>query len=174
MFFLSRNKLFKHLRETYRKFKISFEAVFDVAALIINNADVITIIHFIAKLRDVIAKSGYNFRNWKYVIFKIRYLSDFDAEESNIFSNSECEVTLDDRAYFLKNVFELEIRKMISLISIRGVENKIVSTNKYVMMIAYINEIINNIIKTVCFTMKIYFINDFKVNILFETNIMTF
>ena len=63
MSFLSKNKLFKHLRETCRKFKVFFESVFDVAALMANNANVVTIIHFIAKLRDVIAKPGYNFRN---------------------------------------------------------------------------------------------------------------
>ena len=66
--FLSRNKLFKHLRKTYRKFKMFFEIVFDVAAFdtvvfMINNAEVIIIIHSIAKLRDVIIKSKYNFRN---------------------------------------------------------------------------------------------------------------
>ena len=61
--FSSKNKLFKHLRKIYRKFKMSFEATFDVTALIINNVNVIIIIHFIAKLRDVIAKSGYNFHN---------------------------------------------------------------------------------------------------------------
>ena len=99
---------------------------------------------------------------------------NLDAKESDIFSDSECEVTLNDRAYFLKNVFELKIRKMIFFISVRGVRNKIVSTNEYVMMIVYINEIINNIIRTAYFTMKIYFINDLKINILFETNIMTF
>ena len=41
------------------------------------------------------------------------------------------------------------------------------------MMTAYVNEIINNIIKTTYFTMEIHFINDFKINILFETNIIT-
>ena len=61
--FLSKNKLFKHLRETYRKFKMSFEATFDIVVFMINNANVITIIYSIAKLRDIIAKSNYNFRN---------------------------------------------------------------------------------------------------------------
>ena len=42
------------------------------------------------------------------------------------------------------------------------------------MIIIYINDVINNIIKTTYFTIKIYFINDFKINILFETNIITF
>ena len=77
-------------------------------------------------------------------------------------------------AYFLKNVFKLKIKKMISLILIRGVKNKIVNINKYVIIIVYINDIINNIIKIICFIMKIYFINDFKINIFLETNIMRF
>ena len=70
--FHSENKLFKHLRKTYRKFKISFETTFDVvfqvdnisfAALITNNAKIVTIIHFTVTLRDVIFKPNYNFRN---------------------------------------------------------------------------------------------------------------
>ena len=40
-------------------------------------------------------------------------------------------------------------------------------------MIVYVNDIINNIIKTIFFTMKIHLINDLKINILFETNIIT-
>ena len=65
------------MREIYRKFKILFDAasqvretlfvIFDVdfqaINLIINNAKLIIIIYFIAKLRDVIVKSDYNFRN---------------------------------------------------------------------------------------------------------------
>ena len=62
---------------------------------------------------------------------------------------------------------------MIFLISIRDVRNKVVNTNKYIMMIVYVNDVINDIIKTICFTMKIHFINDLKVNILLETNIIT-
>ena len=91
MSFLLKNKLFKHLRKTYRKFKIIFDADsqaretsfaiydvtfqtreisfvvsdadFQVTALIINNVKMITIIHFIVELRDIIVKSDYNFRN---------------------------------------------------------------------------------------------------------------
>ena len=119
--FSSRNKLFKHLRKTCRKFKTfdavfeaseaisgtfdiifetfdtifgAFEAVFETfetvfgisetisevfdaafgvggtpissekfVALMANNVEVITIIHSIAELCDVIVKSGYNFRS---------------------------------------------------------------------------------------------------------------
>ena len=73
--FLSKNKLFKHLREIYQKFKIysdaafeAFDATFQInetsfAAFIINNAEIVTIIHFIAELCDTIVKSSYNFHN---------------------------------------------------------------------------------------------------------------
>ena len=63
---------------------------------------------------------------------------------------------------------------MIFFISIRDVRNKIINTNKYTIIIIYVNDIINNIIKTIYFTIKIHFINDFKINILLETNIITF
>ena len=64
--FSLKNKLFNHLRGTCRKFKTIIEApeaAFDIITPITNNAKVVTIIHFIAKLRDVIVKPGYNFRN---------------------------------------------------------------------------------------------------------------
>ena len=67
------------MRKTYRKFKITFDAVFETTFIIfdttfqaretsfvifmINNAEVVTIIYFIIELRDVILRSGYNFRN---------------------------------------------------------------------------------------------------------------
>ena len=94
-------------------------------------------------------------------------------KKSDIFSNLKCEITLNNRAYFLKNVFKLKIKKMIFLISIRDVKNKVVNKNKYIIIIVYINNIINDITKTIYFTMKIQFINDFKINILLETNIIT-
>ena len=178
MSFSLRNKLFKHLRETCRKFKVFFDIISQVgnissAVSMANNAEVATIIHFIAKLRDVIAKPDYNFRNWKYVTFKIRYSPDLDAEENDISPNSECEVIFDDRAYLVKNVSGLEIRKMAFFISVRGVGNKVVSTNEYVMVIVYVNDVINDITRITCFTMKMHLINDLKINILLETNIMT-
>ena len=68
MSFLLKNKLFKHLREIYRKFKIIFDITSQVnnissVAFMVNNVKVVTIIYFIVELRDVIVKSSYNFRN---------------------------------------------------------------------------------------------------------------
>ena len=41
------------------------------------------------------------------------------------------------------------------------------------MMTVYVNDVINDIIRIIYFTMKIHFMNDLKINIFFETNIMT-
>ena len=63
--FLSKNKLFNHLRKTYRKFKTIIKTLdtdFQTIIFMINNAKVI-IIHFIVELRDAIVKPSYNFRN---------------------------------------------------------------------------------------------------------------
>ena len=53
-------------------------------------------------------------------------------------------------------------------------KNKIININKYVIIIIYVNDVINNIIRIIYFTMKMHFINDLKINIFFETNIITF
>ena len=168
-----KKQTFQAFAKNLLKIQIVFRSSFRYNCFHDQQCKVITIIHFIAKLRDIIVKPNYNFRNWKYVTFKVRYSSNLNAKENDISSNFECEITFDDRAYFLKNVFKLKIKKMIFFISIRNVKNKVVNTNEYVMMIVYINDVINDIIKTVCFTMKMHFANDLKVNILFETNIIT-
>ena len=104
---------------------------------------------------------------------KVRYSSNSKAEESEVSLDSGCNVTLGDRAYLLKHVSDLEIKKMTSFISIRDVSNKIVSTDKYAMITIYIKEIVDDIERSACLTMKIYIMNDLKTNILIETNIIT-
>ena len=140
MSFSLRNKLFKHLRETCWKSRI-FDTVFEAfegicrkpktfeidetsisfekfAAFMINNVEIIIIIHSTAELHDIIIKSGYNFRSWKYVIFKVRYSSNPGVKESDIFSDFGCEIIFGDCKYLLKNVPKLKIRKMILFILI--------------------------------------------------------
>ena len=63
---------------------------------------------------------------------------------------------------------------MIFIISIRGINDKIVSINKYVIIKIYIKDIINNVIKIIYFIIKIHVINNFKINIIINMNIITF
>ena len=136
-----------------------------------NNAYINTIIKFTTKLGHV--RLEYNFRSWKYIIMKVRYSSNSKTKESEVSLDSNCDVTLEDRAYLLKHVSNLEIKKITSFISIRGVSNKIVSTDEYVMITIYIKEIVNGMKRSACLTIKVHVVNDLKANILIETNIMT-
>ena len=66
----------------------------------------------------------------------------------------------------------LKIKKITSFILIREVGNKIVQTNKYIIIIIYVIDIISEIIRTASLIMKIYLVNNLKINILIDTNII--
>ena len=83
-------------------------------------------------------------------------------------------ITLKDRAYLLKHVSNLKIKKIAFFISIRDVNNKIINIDEYIMITIYIKEIVNDMKRSTCLTIKIYIINDLKTNILIKTNIITF
>ena len=184
--FPSRNKLFRHLRENCKANpKTSTGNQVDAGADSIpekrenfsaptaNNAEAAAIIQSTAKSsQDGIARPGYNFRGWKYATLRVRYSPDSEAEESDISPDSGCGVTLGDREYLLKNVPGLEIKKMASPIPVRGVGNKIISTNEYAMVTVYVNGIMNDTARTACFTMEVHLVDDLKANILIGTDTM--
>ena len=122
---------------------------------------------------DCNAKLGFNFRSWKYITLKVRYLLDPTAEESDVLLDTSCSVTLEDRTYLLKQVPGLEIKKIISSIPIRGVGNKIIYLDEYAIVTIYINSIINGILRTACLIMEVYIVDNLKANILIGTDIMT-
>ena len=137
--------------------------------IIINNIYIDIIIKFIIKL-SYNFKSRYNFRNWKYVIIKIRYSSNSKVEESEILFDFGYNVILKIRIYLRKYISNLKIKKITFIISIRGVNNKIININKYIIITIYIKGIINNIIKITYFIIKVHVMNNFKTNILINTN----
>lgn len=71
----------------------------------------------------------------------------------------------------LRIVFRIEIRKIILLISIRDLSNRIIITNKYLIFIIYIDYLISdNILKIACFIIEVYLLNNLKINILIKNN----
>ena len=103
---------------------------------------------------------------------KVRYLSDSNVEESEILSDSDCDVTLKNRAYLRKQLLGLEIKKLVSSISVREVSNKIVNSDKYIIVTIYVKDIIDGEAKTACLTMKVHIVNNLKINLLIENDIM--
>ena len=102
----------------------------------------------------------------------MRYLSN--SEKSNISSNFECEVTLKDYTYLRKQVLELKIRKITFFISIREISNKIIQTNKYIIIIIYIIDTIFDVIRITSLIIKVHLVNNLKVNILIDIDIIIF
>ena len=94
-------------------------------------------------------------------------------KENKISLNINYNIILNNRAYLLKYVFKLKIKKMIILLLIKEVDNKIIHINEYIIISIYIRNTFNNLIKTIYFIIKIYIINNFKINILIDINIIT-
>ena len=103
---------------------------------------------------------------------KVRYLSN--NEKSNISSNFECEVTLRDCAYLRKQVSELKIKKITFFISIWEVSNKIIQTNKYIIIIIYIIDTIFDVTRIASLIIKVHLVDNLKVNILIDIDTIIF
>ena len=155
-------------------------ASFDVASspilisndALVNNAYVDTIIKSTTNLNHKI-KPGYNFRSQKYTTFKVRFSPDADAEENKISPDTNYDVTLEDRAFLLKLISNLEIKKMATSLPVRGVGNTIIYTNKYALVTLYICDKLNGIQRIARLIMEVYIINNLKANILISTDTMT-
>ena len=66
----------------------------------------------------------------------------------------------------------LKIKKIIFFISMREVNNKIVQTNKYILITIYIIDIIFDVIRIAFFIIKVHLVNNLKINILIDINII--
>ena len=112
---------------------------------------------------------GYAFRDWKYTSFKLRFGKDFETSpESNACADTGYLVILGNKKFILRMVLGVEIRKMALPIPVRGLGNRIVMTNEYVILTMYIEGECGSDgeLKTVCFTMEVYLVNDLKANML--------
>ena len=172
--FPSRNKLFKHLRSSCSKQNPTQalpKVTLDKFAPTAHNAYV-DIIKSTAEPHHN-TRPGYNFRSWKYATLKVSFSPDPEAEESEVSPDTGCGITLGDRAYLLKYVPKLEIKKMTTSLPVRGVGNKIIRTNEYATVSIYVRGTLDGLARTACFTMEVHIVDDLKANILIGTDTMT-
>ena len=79
-----------------------------------------------------------------------------------------------DRKFIKFIASNVLIQKMTSLISVRGIENKIHHFSDFVILITYIHEFLpDDRSATTCFRREIHLIDDLRVKILLEIDIMT-
>ena len=139
------------------------------ANLIINNTHVNEIIKFIVKYYRNI-RSRYNFRNWKYIIFKINFASD--SIEIEILFDTKCDIILIDWIYLYKYLLNLEIKTITTSLLIKDINNKIVNINEYIIITIYVRDTLNGQWRIVYLIMNIYIVNDLKTYIFIGINIL--
>ena len=61
-----------------------------------------------------------------------------------MFLNINYKIIINNRAYLLKHVFKLKIKKMITSLLIKEINNKIIRINEYATLLIYIRNIFND------------------------------
>ena len=56
--------------------------------------------------------------------------------------------------------------------SIRGLDNRIIIINKYIILIIFINRLVKGVTRTTYFIIEIYLVNNLKVNLFINNNII--
>lgn len=73
----------------------------------------------------------------------------------------------------LHSVPGIEVKKMVSLVLVRGLGNRIITTDEYVVLTVYIDGLIDNdTLKAVCFFMEVHLVDDLKANLLIGNNVL--
>ena len=103
---------------------------------------------------------------------KIQYVSK--NEINDILSNFNCDVIMKNRIYFRKYLLNLKIKKFVSFILIRKINNKIVNFDEYAFVTIYIDKLIKKIIKIIYLIIKFHVVNNFKINIFINIDIIIF
>ena len=111
------------------------------------------------------------FRDWSYTRINVAFF--FIDEIESIYLNIEINIIFSNKNFFKNQASKISIRKMIFSISVRDVKAKKHQSNEYVIVFIYIfdrdkNE---NVVK-IMIIKKIHLIDNFKINMLFEIDLI--
>ena len=151
LIFFFRNLLFKHLRQQYWNKFSSIDHVFVVFTLSIATSIVVItstiVIRFIVISNKSKNNINYVFRNWHYVIVKLKLttnsiISKLIIDEQKICFDFEYFVTLTNHV-FMKNQFDndMRIQQLISSLFVREINDKVMKINDFVVTQLYIDDV---------------------------------
>ena len=142
--------LFKHFCQQYWN---RFSFVNHVSIIITSSNITLSLITSINVIRFTIISNqfknnvDYVFRNWYYVIVKLKLtkntiISKSIIEKQKICFDFECLVTLTNRA-FMKNQLDddIKIQQLILSLLVREIENKLIKINDFVVIQLYIDDV---------------------------------
>ena len=113
---------------------------------------------------------GYVFREYQYAQADVRLEN---SDSIKICIDIDCSVTMTERKFFTQLLFDVSIQKLISSISMRNVEGKIVKSNEYMLIKMSFDDTFKSkqfVIDVI--RIEIHFIDDFAVNLLLVNDVI--
>ena len=113
------------------------------------------------------------FRDCHYVIVNLRFTTI--DEFVNVCLNIDCSMIINDRQAFTRHVFNLKIKKLISSILIRNIDNIMHFIFEYIVINCYFDDYLSNnnrISITNKFDIEIHFVDDLKTNLLVDNDVL--
>ena len=124
---------------------------------------------------ESVKETNYAFQEWKYAMFKALWYTKNSAKY-DVYTNIKCTMFLSDKK-FIKSItsnFTTKIRKLMSLISIRDIKNKIHNSDEYILMNDFIKETLLNDTSAIAFFQReVHLINNLKMKMLIDIDILS-
>ena len=136
-----------------REFKFTF------VSIIVSNVD-------FSKNVDI----EQNFQNWSYARIQVTLSST--AEIESICLNTDAEIALCDRQFFMKQTSDVSIRIMIILISVRELNVDKHMTTEYVILFMYFSDQKNDNLVRAKIIREIHLIDNLKTNMLLKNDVI--
>ena len=112
----------------------------------------------------------HDFRDWNYARIQVTLFSTIEVE--SICLNTDVEITLCDRQFFMKQASNVSIKIMITLISVRELDVDKHMTAEYVILFMYFFDQKNDNLIRAKITRKIHLIDNLKTNILLRNDVI--
>ena len=113
----------------------------------------------------------YAFREYQYdqIIVKL----DSSIESIKICIDTDCSVTMIDRKFFTKLLFDVSVQKLASSIFVRDVNDKIVKSNEFMFVSMAFDEMLKSKHETTdVIEVEMHFIDDFAANMLLANDVI--
>ena len=117
------------------------------------------------------ASSGYAFREYQYDQTTVRLNSSI--ENIKICIDTDCSVTMTDRKFLTQLLFDVFVQKLVSFISVRDVDDKIVKSNEFMFVSMTFDEVFKSKRETTdVIEVEMHFIDDFAINMLLVNDVI--
>lgn len=115
--------------------------------------------------------TGFSFRGWNYARFSLRFQPTSKDEEGC--ADTGTGVTLADKSWMLRQIPDLEIKKMSSSLRVKGLGSSMHNTDEYVLVPMYLPAKKEDGVKVLCcIRREIHLVKDLKANMLMGNDIL--